>query len=416
MSALRIAVTGLAASFPLGGVFWDYAQYLLGLHRLGHDVLYIEDTGKWCYDPIGKTYTESGANNAAYLAAQIAKLDPALNDRWFYRDSAGQTYGAGWARVADFCRSADLFVRISGSCFTREEYFAASRVIFVDTDPIYTQASFLAALQSSGKNNDPADHEVRARAEMIAHTDRFFTFGANIGHPDCLVPTAGLEWIPTREPTVIDCFQPATVPLAARRRILTTVASWEPAEKAPVIDGVAYAGKSAEFERLIDLPSISSIPLEVAISGPAPREKLSAAGWRLADGHSVSVDPWSYRDYLARSFGELSVAKNAYVRSRSGWSSGRSAAYMALGVPVIVQDTGFAPGSIPAGEGLLTFSNLEEAREAIDALVSAPARHGRAASEIAREYFASDRVLGRLLEQAMATSGPKRPRYEPTTH
>lgn len=414
MSTLRIAVTGLAAAFPLGGVFWDYIQYLLGLHRLGHDVLYIEDTGKWCYDPIAMTYTASGANNAAYLSAQIAKLDPSLRDRWFYRDSAGQSYGAGWARVVDFCRSADLFVLISGSCFMREEYFAASRVIFIDSDPVYTQGSFLAALKDSGDPIDPADHEVRARAEMIARTDRFFTFGENIGRPGCLMPKAGLEWIPTRQPIVMDCFQPAIVAPAARRRVLTTVASWEPAEKAPVIEGVTYAGKSAEFERFIDLPSISSIPLEVAISGPAPRERLSAAGWRLADGHSVSADPWSYRDYLAHSFGELSVAKNAYVRSRSGWFSGRSACYMALGVPVIVQDTGFAPGSIPAGEGLLTFSNLEEARLAIDALVSAPARHARAAGEIAREYFASDRVLGRLLEQAMATgSGPNRPRRDP---
>jgi len=408
VSTLRIAVTGLAAAFPLGGVFWDYLQYLLGFHRLGHDVLYIEDTGKWCYDPVAMTYTEGGANNAAYLAAQIAKLDPGLRERWFYRDGAGQSYGAGWAKVVDFCRSADLFVLISGSCFMREEYFAASRVIFIDSDPVYTQASFLAALQDSGRYS--AGHEARARAEMIGRTGRFFTFGENIGRPGCRMPKAGLEWIPTRQPIVIGCFERATVPPAARRRVLTTVASWEPAEKAPVIEGVAYAGKSAEFERLIKLPSISSMPLEVAISGPAPRERLSAAGWRLFDGHSVSVDPWTYRDYLAHSFGELSVAKNAYVRSRSGWFSGRSACYLALGVPVIVQDTGFAPGSIPAGEGLLTFSNLEEARGAIDALASAPARHASAAGEIAREYFASDRVLGRLLEQAMSTgSRPQGP-------
>jgi hypothetical protein len=42
---LRIAVTGLAATYPFGGVFWDYLQYPLGLQRLGHEVLYVEDTG-----------------------------------------------------------------------------------------------------------------------------------------------------------------------------------------------------------------------------------------------------------------------------------------------------------------------------------------------------------------------------------
>ncbi len=419
MSALRIAVTGLAAAFPLGGVFWDYIQYVLGLQRLGHDVLYIEDTGKWCYDPIGLTYTESGANNAAYLAAQIAKLDPILRDRWFYRDSAGQSYGVEWASVVDFCRSADLFVVISGSCFMREEYYAASRVIFIDSDPIYTQASFLAALEKSGDHDAPGDHEVRARAEMIGRVDRFFSFAENIGHPGCLVPTAGLEWIPTRQPIVMDCFERAAVPPASRRRVLTTVASWEPREKGPVVGGIRYLGKSAEFERLIGLPSVSSIPIELAISGPAPRERLAAAGWRLQDSGAVSADPWTYRDYLANSFGELSVAKNAYVRSRSGWFSGRSACYLALGVPVIVQDTGLAAaGSIPAGEGMLPFSDLEEARVAIDALIAAPERHALAAGEIAREYFASDRVLGRLLDQAMAAGGgakrpPNHPRRDP---
>ena len=80
---LRIAVTGLAATYPFGGVFWDYLQYPLGLRRLGHDVLYIEDTGKWCYDPIAETFVEDGGRNAAYLARQIAALDPELADRGF---------------------------------------------------------------------------------------------------------------------------------------------------------------------------------------------------------------------------------------------------------------------------------------------------------------------------------------------
>ena len=51
MEKLRIVTTGLAVTYPFGGVFWDYIQYPLGLHRLGHEVLYLEDTGKWCYDP-----------------------------------------------------------------------------------------------------------------------------------------------------------------------------------------------------------------------------------------------------------------------------------------------------------------------------------------------------------------------------
>src|SRR5204862_4665058 len=47
---LRIIVTGLVAQHArLGGVAWDYLQYVLGLHRLGHDVFYLEDSGEWPY-------------------------------------------------------------------------------------------------------------------------------------------------------------------------------------------------------------------------------------------------------------------------------------------------------------------------------------------------------------------------------
>lgn len=48
-SRLRIIVTGLIAQYPLGGVTWDYVQYVLGLVRLGRDVYCFEDTGQWPY-------------------------------------------------------------------------------------------------------------------------------------------------------------------------------------------------------------------------------------------------------------------------------------------------------------------------------------------------------------------------------
>ena len=68
----------------------------------------------------------------------------------------------------------------------------------------------------------------------------------------------------------------------------------------------------------------------------------------------------AYRAYLGGSRGEFSVAKQAYVKSRSGWFSDRSVCYLAAGRPVIVQDTGAARWS-NAGEGILTFSTMEQA-------------------------------------------------------
>ena len=182
---------------------------------------------------------------------------------------------------------------------------------------------------------------------------------------------------------------------------LTTVGSWEATEKGCTVDGVEYGGKGPEFERFIDLPARSAAPLELALAGKAPVERLRAHGWRVRDGFEVSSDPWVYRDYLADSLGEWSVAKNAYVASRSGWFSCRTACYLASGVPAVVQDTGFSR-ILPTGEGLFAFSTLDEAAAGIEAVASDPDRHGAAAQEIAREYFDSDVVLTRLLEQALA--------------
>ncbi|MGH7840755.1 MAG: glycosyltransferase family 1 protein [Candidatus Binataceae bacterium] len=394
-SHLRIVTTGLAVTYPLGGVFWDYLQYALGFARLGHEILYLEDSGKWCYDPAAATFVESGAHNAAWFAREIPKLDAALAERWFFRDPAGQTWGWDWARVVEFCRSADLFVHISASCAMRDEYYAAHRRAFIDSDPMFTQASIPDYVAGRLGRDDPA----RQRVEMIRAHDVHFTFGENISAPDCRIPRALFDWIPTRQPIVLECFGGAGVALAARRRVLTTVMSWEAAEKGPTVEGVSYGSKGQEFKRFIALAERAALPLEIAISGKAPRDELKARGWRLVEAPTVSGDPWSYRDYLAHSFGEWSVAKNAYVDSRSGWFSCRSACYLALGVPVMVQDTGFGC-ALPSGAGILKFSTLDEAQAAIAALAADPERHGRAARAIAREYFDSGKVLARLIDQA----------------
>lgn len=403
---LRIAVTGLAATYPLGGVFWDYLQYPLGLHQLGHEVLFIEDTGQWCYDPTVQTFVGDGTNNARILAESIKRVTPELADRWFYRDAENRCFGRSWEEVAAFCKGADLFLNISATCWMREEYFAARRVAFIDSDPMYTQASIPD--YAAGH----VDEQTRKRIDDIRRHDAFFTFGENIGKPDCKIPTEIFHWQPTRQPVVLDRFADHRLAVKDRRRALATVASWEPAQKGPMVRGVQYWGKSVEFQKFMDLPGKLAellkakqeqqpLPaLELAMSGRAPVEQLRSMGWSMVDPTTVSSTPEDYRRYLAGVMGEWSVAKNAYVAGRTGWFSCRSACFLALGVPVVVQDTGFT-AVIPAGHGIHAFTDMNSALAGIEKVLTDPEGEAQAALDIAHEYFDAGKVLAKLIEDAL---------------
>jgi hypothetical protein len=181
----------------------------------------------------------------------------------------------------------------------------------------------------------------------------------------------------------------------------TTVLSWSINPTPPVVGGRSYGGKDVEFERFLDLPRRTPERVEAAISGAAPRERLIAAGWSVVDARDVSASIDDYRRYLCHSRGELSVAKNAYVATRSGWFSTRSAAYLACGRPAVLQDTGFSR-HLPTGPGLQAFSTPEEAVAALAAVredYRAACAHAR---EVAERCFRAEDVCARLLSDAGA--------------
>jgi hypothetical protein len=163
--------------------------------------------------------------------------------------------------------------------------------------------------------------------------------------------------------------------------------------------------KSESFTGFLAMPSrCPEETFELALgTADAPRGQLSAHGWRIRDPLALAKDPGGFQDYLRSSKGEFSVAKHGYVASRSGWFSERSASYLASGRPVIVQDTGFTDW-LPSGLtslGVLPFSSLDEAVDAVARIRGDYARHCRAAREIAAEYFDSARVLPDLIEKAI---------------
>src|SRR5262245_37210788 len=178
---MRTVVTGLVASFPLGGVAWDYLAYVDGFRRLGCDVFYLEDTGQWLYDPAQETFTDDANRNIRWLVDALRTV-AMPSERFAVRVPDGTFYGAGRQAVMGFCRSADLFLNVSGSCWLRDEYRGAKCTAYLDSDPGYTQAKLLA--QERGHATDDESFSVA----LIRQHDRFFTFAENVGRPDCAIP------------------------------------------------------------------------------------------------------------------------------------------------------------------------------------------------------------------------------------
>jgi hypothetical protein len=408
-SSLRIIVTGLIAQHPLlGGVAWDYLQYPLGLARLGHDVYYFEDSGEWPYN------FERGASGDGWAAFDCSKNIRhlcglmsrfGLENKWAYRFPIGEGkwYGLSDTKRAEILKSADLLINVSGSLEHPEFYRQVSRLSYIDTDPVFTQIKLVQGNQ-------------KFRRCVDAH-DTFFTFGEHL--PPNL-PARHYNWRPTRQPIVRSEWESCL----SQRDVFTTVMSWTSYE--PLFyEGQTFGQKDIEFKRFIDIPaSVGSITMEVAlgsllhtwetdgtnssqtmatftIDNPNWKvlERLTHAGWQVVDAVERCSDIDRYREYIQSSKAEWSVAKNGYVQGRPGWFSCRSACYLAAGKPVIAQDTGFSQ-VLPTGEGILVFKTHDEAAAAIQEVDRNYGKHARATRAIAAEYFDSDKVLRRLIEES----------------
>ncbi|MGA2603683.1 MAG: glycosyltransferase family 1 protein [Verrucomicrobiia bacterium] len=383
---MRIIVTGLVGQYAFGGVAWDYLQFVEGFRQLGHDVFYLEDTEMWPYDPVNNTISEDCGYNVNYLRTVMEKLG--LADRWIYRSASDASYhGHTETEAREICATADLFLNVSGCGWLRPEYLAIPHRVFLDSDPMFTQVAL-----ASGKQ-DVVD---RIRAH-----DRHFTFAENIGASNCRVPHAGLHWIPTRQPVVLDWWDAGA---ETPRDVFTTVMNWV-SYKNCEYNGDTWGQKDVEFLKFLDLPQRTAQKFEIAMGmGPGmkrPTETLQQKGWQIIEPAEHLPDPWTYREYLRQSKGEWSVAKEGYVKSRSGWFSCRSACYLALGRPCVLQDTGWS-NVYPTGHGLFAFRTMDEALSAIDAINANYAAHSRAARQLAEQMFDARTVLADLLARAIA--------------
>jgi hypothetical protein len=383
---MKAVVTGMIANYGVGGVAWDYGQYALALERLGFEVYYLEDTGTPVYDPVRGEYGDDCTFAVRFLEQSLSRLSPALRRRWRFVNGDGRAFGLDEATFREVLEHAELFLNVSNSALVRDDYLRCRRRVLVDTDP--------------GLNHfhnyprwDASPGWLGTHGWRSHHT--YFTYAGRLGRPDCPLPDFGMKWIPTRPPVVVDAWIQAESPGPA----WTTVMTWKNFPKLIQHGGRSYGAKEFEFPKIESLPRrFDALAFEVAVGGnEAPRDRWRNLGWTVLDAPAVTSDTENYRDYVVRSRGELSVAKNIYVATRCGWFSCRTVCYLAAGRPAVVQDTGFSELH-PCGEGLLAFDTTAQAAAALETVERDYARHAGAARELARTCFDSDLVLREMLE------------------
>jgi len=381
---MKAVVTGMIGTCSVGGVAWDYGQYALGMEQLGFETYYLEDTGipAHTWNEATGEYEEDPSYGLDFLQRALRELSPGLASHWHFHAYDDRTYGMSPEEVADVCASADVLLNVSGCAVMRDSYRRCRRKVFIDTDPGWNH--FVIFPRWDGKPRDVQQQGYRGH-------DWFFTFAQRHDRPDCLLPALGLEWHPTRHPVVVDRWRPE--PPGER---WTTVMGWKTYPDGVEHNGLVYGSKEMEFPLIEAAPTRLAVPLEVAVNGDAPRQAWRELGWQVANGGERSATAESYHAYVQGSRGELSVAKNVYVATRSGWFSGRSACYLASGRPAVVQETGFSE-FLPTGWGLLSFRDLETAVAAIEAVESQYKEHQQAAREIAETWLDARRVLGEIL-------------------
>lgn len=377
-------VSSAIANKPLnGGNAWVILSWLRGLQRLGLHVYFVEQIKRRnCVDAEGNPTNPDNSINLAYfdrIMQEFGLVDSAA----LIFENEERTHGLRYADLLDVAAGADLLVNISGHLTLEPIKQQVRKRIYLDLDPAFTQ--FWHASGNLG-------------AHLQGH-DYYFTIGENVGTAGCPIPLGDVSWRRVRQPVVLEDWP---VPAPNDSRGFTTIASWRGAYGPVSYGGHTFGLKVHEFRKFVELPERVPQSFELALDiHPADGKDIKMLrrhGWRLMDPRIVAPDPAAFRSYVQSSGAEFSAAQGIYVETASGWFGDRTVRYLASGKPALVQDTGFSQ-NYPVGEGLLSYRTLEEAIQGVASIAGEYERHCRAARALAEEFFDSDKVLGRLLQE-----------------
>jgi hypothetical protein len=362
------------------GASWTRLELALGLIRLGHNVLIVEQVGEgWCYDKAGaKTSYHESWSRALFV--QLMKQFNVIDQASQIYNHGQITTGVPLQSVLDFARDADILINNSGHITLDSIVRAVKRRVYVDLDPVYTQLWYA----EYGKHRSLDDHDV------------FFTVGANIGTKNSPIPDCDKKWHYLARIVDLENW-PYTYDADSRN--FTTIANWAGYGELHY-GGKTFKPKYSEFLRFAELASSIDQPLEVSLKNYNPDDPririLVENGWSVRKATEQIDTLENYRQYIAGSRAEIGIAQNAYVEGHSGWFSDRSAHYLACGKPVLAQATGFEE-HLPTGTGLLAFKTLEEAQAGVGEINRSYKQHCEMARQIASDYFDYRKVLPEML-------------------
>jgi hypothetical protein len=379
------------ASFPEGGGhFWVYMQYVTALLRLGCDVIWLERL-RSSGDP------DRDRSLRARLFERLAPFRMADRAILYRGDELPPA-------VERLLASADLLLNFQYDMSPRLlAHFR--RTALVDIDP-----GLLQHWIGLGEIT-PAPHDV------------YFTTGETVGTPNAAVPDCGLPWKRIRPPVDLESWPFVPPPEGAP---FTTVSSWMGGVDGEWVDdgrgGFYDNNKRVAFLRYLELPRLARRDFELALcldespeseararqqayadyEGDAvDRKRLESHGWRVRHAYDAAGSPERYQHYIQASRAEFSCVKPSCIHFQNAWISDRTLCYLATGRPAVVEDTG-PSAYLPNGEGLLRFSSLAEAADAVRRVDADYARHCRAARALAEAHFDAKQVVAGVLEQALA--------------
>lgn len=374
--------------YPLGAMMSWVVQYLAGFKKAGHDVYFVEKFGypDSCFHPLENVMNNDCSYGVKMVNDLLSTFD--LDKNWCFADYHGEYHGMDKTAVEALFERADVYIDMGAGNGWEEERRLCACSVLIDGEPGYTHIHRAGSLEM-GIPYPLYDH--------------YYSVGYNVGKPGNKIPAGGINWKYIHDPVDTEMFKVLPPPADAP---FTTLMNWQ-SHRTIHYKGRDYGQKDLEFLKFLDLPGSSSTCFELAVAGKnAPQDLLQSHGWKVIRAHDTTITFQVFMDYIARSKAEFSVCKNVFVALQAGLFSDRSAAFLAAGRPVIMQDTGFSD-HLPCGTGLFAVNNLQEARAAVQEIESDWKKHSLAARAIALEYLDTSVVLNQFLKEIGINSHSK---------